>query len=97
MSKKQIVRPSEVEHALETRLLATYTTRQALRKNIKHILKDVGKVTELDPEVVPQETDAYEIDFELDFGDGTHYYYIQVYYTKCRTKKIYLVEIDVGL
>jgi hypothetical protein len=97
MSTKQILKVSEVEHALEAKLLSTYTTRTALRKDIKQILKDVGKVTELDPQVVPQESDAYEIDFELDFGDGTHYYYIKVYYTKCRTKKIYLVEIDVGV
>ena len=97
MNTKQIMKVSEVEKALETKLLSTYTTRTALRKAIKEILKDVGKVTELDPQVVPQQTDAYEIDFELDFGDGTHYYNIQVYYTKCRTRKIYLVEIDVGV
>lgn len=97
MKTKQILTVSEVEHILETKLLSTYTTRTALRKNIKDILKDVGKVNELDQEVVPQETDAYETDFELDFGDGKHYYNIQVYYTKCRTRKIYLVEINVGV
>lgn len=97
MSTKKIMKVSEVEKALEEKLLYTYTTLSALRKDIKKILKGVGKVTELDPEVVPQICDAYEIEFELDFGDGIHYYYIQVYYTKCRTRKIFLVEIDVGV
>lgn len=97
MNKKKILKPSKVEKTLEKELLYTYTTLAALRKGIKKILKDVGKVTELDPQVVPQVTDAYEIDFELDFGDGIHYYNIQVYYTKCRTKKLFLVEIDVGV
>lgn len=95
MKTKKIVSPSEVERKLNT-LLHAYTTLTALRKDIKTILKDVGKVTELDPEVVPQICDAYEIEFELDFGDGMNYYYIQVYYTKCRTRKIFTVEIDVG-
>jgi hypothetical protein len=95
MKTKKIVRPAEVERKLNT-LLHTYTTLTALRKDIKIILKDVGKVTELDPQVVPQICDAYEIEFELDFGDGMNYYYIQVYYTKCRTRKIFTVEIDVG-
>ena len=95
MKAKKILRPSEVESKLNT-LLHTYTTLTALRKDIKNILKDVGKVTELDPQAVPQICDAYEIEFELDFGDGIHYYYIQVYYTKCRTRKIFTVEIDVG-
>jgi hypothetical protein len=96
MKTKQILRPSEVEHKLETRLLYTYTTLAQLRKDIKSALKLVGKVTELNPDVVPQICDAYEIDFELDVGNGTDYYSIQVYYTKCRTNKIFIVEIDVG-
>ena len=95
MKTKQLLTPSEVERKLNT-LLHTYTTLTALRKDIKNILKDVGKVTELDYEAVPQICDAYEIEFELDFGDGMNYYYIQVYYTKCRTRKIFTVEIDVG-
>lgn len=95
MKTKKIVSPAEVERKLNT-LLHTYTTLTALRKDIKNILKDVGKVTELDPQVVPQICDAYEIEFELGFGDGINYYYIQVYYTKCRTRKIFTVEIDVG-
>ena len=93
MKTKKILRPSEVERTLKP-LLYTYTTRTKLRDDIKRILKPYCNVRMLDPGVVPQICDAYEIDFELDFGDGTNYYYIQVYYTKCRTRKIFIVEID---
>lgn len=96
MKAKKNLSTSDVEHKLETRLLYTYTTLTQLRKDIKSALKGFGKVTELNPDVVPQICDAYEIDFELDVGNGTDYYSIQVYYTKCRTKKIFIVEIDVG-
>ena len=92
MKTKQILRPSEVEHKLDTSLLYTYTTLTQLRKDIKRILKPHGIVRELD--VVPQISDAYQLEFELDFGDD-NYYYIQVYYTKCRTRKIFTVEIGV--
>ena len=92
MKTKQILRPSEVERKLETSLLYTYTTLTQLRKDIKRILKPHGIVRELD--VVPQISDAYQLEFELDFGDD-NYYYIQVYYTKCRTRKIFTVEIGV--
>ena len=91
MKTKQILRPSEVERMLN-QLLHTYTTRTKLRNDIKRILKPHGIVRELD--VVPQISDAYQLEFELDFGDD-NYYYIQVYYTKCRTRKIFPVEIGV--
>ena len=92
MKTKKILSKSEVEHKLDT-LLYTYTTLTQLRKDIKRILKPHGIVRELD--VVPQISDAYQLEFELDFGDD-NYYYIQVYYTKCRTRKIFTVEINVN-
>lgn len=94
MKTKKILSTSEVERKLNT-LLYTYTTLTKLRNDIKRILAPYGIVRKFDPGVVPQICDAYEIEFELDFGDGINYYYIQVYYTKCRTRKIFTVEIDV--
>ena len=94
MKSKKILSTSEVERKLN-QLLHTYTTRTKLRNDIKQILAPYGIVRKFDPGVVPQICDAYETEFELDFGDGINYYYIQVYYTKCRTRKIFTVEIGV--
>ena len=94
MAKKQDAK--NVANDLETSFHSFYcykhTTLTQIRKDIKRYVKAKGTILEL-KDVKPAVTD-FELDFEARIDGNT--FDIQVYYAKCRTRKIFITEIDVS-
>lgn len=94
MAKKQDAKSIayDLENSLRSCYCFKHTTLTQIRKDIKSYIKAKGDILELKD--VKQTVTDFELDFEAQI-DGK-FLDIQVYYAKCRTRKIFITEIDVG-
>ena len=94
MAKKQEAKnvASDLETTLHSCYCYKHTTLTQIRKDIKRYVKSKGTILELKD--VNQAVTDFELDFEARIDGNT--FDIQVYYAKCRTRKIFITEIDVS-